>query len=73
MSSDHVSLERHGAIAIVQLNRPPANAIEMELGQSFEAALDAALAPPSDGVSFWSWPPLAEQDSKREILARGVR
>ena len=43
MSSDHVSLERHGAIAVLQLNRPAANAIEMELGQSFEAAFDAAL------------------------------
>ena len=43
MSSDHVSLERHAAIAVLQLNRPPANAIEMELGQSFEAAFDAAL------------------------------
>jgi len=36
----------------------------------FEAALDAALEPPSAGVVFWSWPPLAEQDSKQEILAR---
>ena len=39
----------------------------------FEAALDAALAPPSDGVSFWSWPPLAEQESKRDVLARRTR
>ena len=36
----------------------------------FGAALRAALAPPSRGVVFWSWPPLAEQRSKQEILVR---
>jgi len=35
----------------------------------FKAALDAALQAPSAGVVFWSWPPLAEQESKQEILA----
>jgi hypothetical protein len=39
----------------------------------FQAALDAALAAPSGGVVFWSWPPLAEQRAKQEILARHVR
>ena len=39
----------------------------------FEAALRAALASPSDGVSFWSWPPLAEEEGKREILVRRRR
>jgi uncharacterized lipoprotein YddW (UPF0748 family) len=36
----------------------------------FAAALDAALQKPSAGVVFWSWPPLAEQESKQSILAR---
>ncbi len=39
----------------------------------FEAALRAALASPSDGVSFWSWPPLAEEEGKREIRVRRRR
>ncbi len=36
----------------------------------FETALDAALQPPSRGVVFWSWPSLAEQRRKQEILER---
>jgi enoyl-CoA hydratase len=43
MSSDSISLERHGAITVVRLTRPPANAITLELGQEFEAAFDAAM------------------------------
>lgn len=39
----------------------------------FKATLEAALAPPSDGVSFWSWPPLAERESRREMLRRHTR
>jgi hypothetical protein len=39
----------------------------------FEAALDAALAPPSAGVVFWSWPPLSEDTAKQEIVARRAR
>jgi hypothetical protein len=39
----------------------------------FAAALRAALRPPSDGVVFWSWPPLAASESKRAILARRGR
>jgi hypothetical protein len=39
----------------------------------FSAALDAALAPPSGGVVFWSWPYLAEEKAKQEVLARRVR
>jgi hypothetical protein len=35
----------------------------------FADALRAALAPPSGGVVFWSWPPLAEDAAKQEILA----
>jgi hypothetical protein len=37
-------------------------------GEFFQAALAAALRPPSRGVVFWSWPPLAEQEAKQEIL-----
>ena len=37
-------------------------------GDFFQAALAAALRPPSRGVVFWSWPPLAEQEAKQEIL-----
>jgi hypothetical protein len=39
----------------------------------FAAALDAALAPPSAGVVFWSWPPLAEDAAKQEVLAERTR
>jgi hypothetical protein len=35
----------------------------------FAAALRTALRPPSPGVVLWSWPPLAESESKRDILA----
>jgi hypothetical protein len=34
----------------------------------FTTALRSALAPPSTGVVFWSWPPLAAEPSKQEIL-----
>ena len=39
----------------------------------FAAALDEALAPPSAGVVFWSWPPLSEDAARQEILARRAR
>ena len=39
----------------------------------FAAALAAALAPPSAGVVFWSWPPLSEDVAKQEILSRRAR
>jgi hypothetical protein len=35
----------------------------------FAAALQAALASPSAGVVFWSWPPLSEDTAKQEILS----
>ena len=42
-----------------------------ELTDAFFAnALRAALEPPSRGVVFWSWPALAVESSKQEILAR---
>jgi enoyl-CoA hydratase len=43
MAPDPISLERHGAITVVRLARPPANAITLELGQEFETAFDAAM------------------------------
>ncbi|NIV46686.1 MAG: hypothetical protein GWN46_07660, partial [Gammaproteobacteria bacterium] len=33
----------HGAITVVRVNRPPANAITLELGQEFEAVFEAAM------------------------------
>jgi hypothetical protein len=39
----------------------------------FAAALDTALAPPSGGVVFWSWPPLSEDEAKQEIVSRRTR
>jgi enoyl-CoA hydratase len=43
MSSHCISLTHHGEIAVIRLNRPPANAICLELCQEFEAALDADM------------------------------
>lgn len=34
----------------------------------FERAVQAALAPPSRGVVFWSWPHLAQEPEKRAVL-----
>jgi hypothetical protein len=39
----------------------------------FAATLDAALAPPSGGVVFWSWPPLSEDRAKQEVVSRRAR
>ena len=39
----------------------------------FAAAVDAALAPPSGGVVFWSWPPLAEDRAKQEVVSHRTR
>jgi hypothetical protein len=66
--AERVSTSVHPSIQVKEAYRSE------ELSEAiFEAALDAALTPPSDGVSFWSWPPLAELDSRREILVRRVR
>jgi len=42
-------------------------------GRLLLAALDAALAPPSGGVVFWSWPPLSEDRAKQEVVSRRAR
>jgi enoyl-CoA hydratase len=43
MASPSISIERQGAIAILRLNRPPANAFCLELAREFEAAFDDKL------------------------------
>ena len=44
MSTDLVAIERHAAITVIRLNRPPANAIDIELGRHFQAAFESAMA-----------------------------
>ena len=43
MSSELVLRERRGEVAVLRLNRPPANAIDIELSRAFDAAFEAAL------------------------------
>ena len=42
-SSETVSIEPHGGITVVRLNRPPANAIDLELAVEFASAFTAAM------------------------------
>ncbi len=63
--AERVSTSVHPSIQVKEAYRS-----EVLPDAVFEAALDAALAAPSDGVSFWSWPSLAERESKRDALAR---
>jgi len=42
-SSETVSIEPHGEITVVRLNRPPANAIDLELAVEFASAFAAAM------------------------------
>jgi enoyl-CoA hydratase len=44
MSSEPISIEPLGAITVVRLNRPPANAIDLPLAEAFETAFAAAVA-----------------------------
>ena len=37
--------------------------------REFEATLEAALAPPSHGVVFWSWAHLAQEPEKMRVIA----
>lgn len=39
----------------------------------FEACLSAAVAPPSRGVVFWSWPQLAQEPEKMQVIRRWRR
>jgi enoyl-CoA hydratase len=43
MSSESILVDRHGAIAVVRLARPPANAITLELGQELETVFDDVM------------------------------
>ena len=43
-SLGHVHVERVGSVAIVRLDRPPVNAVELDMGRAAERALDEALA-----------------------------
>jgi len=42
-------------------------------GGEFEAALRAALEPPSAGVIFWSWDHIEADPERREIIRRVIR
>jgi len=44
MSAHHVRCERRGSVAVLRLDRPPANALELEIGRQTGAALDQVLA-----------------------------
>lgn len=43
MAHEHVRIQQDGEVGILQLSRPPANAIELGLAREMEAAFDAAL------------------------------
>ncbi len=44
MPTELVAIERHAAITVIRLNRPPANAIDIELGRHFQSAFETAMA-----------------------------
>jgi enoyl-CoA hydratase len=44
MSSQPVSIEKHGSVTVLSLDRPPANAIDLELAEAVETAFTAAMA-----------------------------
>jgi enoyl-CoA hydratase len=44
MSTNTVSIEKHGPVAVLRLDRPPANAIDLELAEAVETAFTAAMA-----------------------------
>ena len=50
MSFKHVAIEPHGTITVMRLNRPPANALELEIAQEFEAAFDATMRDPPKAI-----------------------
>jgi enoyl-CoA hydratase len=43
MATGIVHVERQGEVALLRIDRPPANAIEMELGEALRAAFDGLL------------------------------
>ena len=49
-SFEHLVIERHGTVTVIRLNRPPANALELEVAQEFEAAFDAIMQDPPKAI-----------------------
>ncbi len=45
---------------------------EIFTGDEFEAALRAALEPPSAGVVFWSWDHIEADPERAEVIRRVV-
>jgi enoyl-CoA hydratase len=50
MSFEHLVIEPHGPITVMRLNRPPANALELEVVQEFETAFDATMKDPPKAI-----------------------
>ena len=50
MSFKHLVIEPHGTVTVMRLNRPPANALELEVAQEFETALDATMQDPPEAI-----------------------
>lgn len=49
-SFEHLVIEPQGTVTVMQLNRPPANALELEVVREFEAALDATMRDPPRAI-----------------------
>lgn len=49
-SFEHLVIDPHGTVTVIRLNRPPANALELEVAQEFEAAFDAAMQDPPRAI-----------------------
>lgn len=52
MPTDSVVLEQHGAVTVVRLNRPPANAFCLEFAREMEAALDCEAVREAEALVF---------------------
>jgi enoyl-CoA hydratase len=50
MSFQHLVIEPHGTVTVMRLNRPPANALELEVAQEFETAFDATMQDPPQAI-----------------------
>jgi enoyl-CoA hydratase len=50
MTAGAACVERHGGVAVLRLNRPPAHAIEMELGEALAAAFESLLRDAPDAL-----------------------
>jgi enoyl-CoA hydratase len=52
MAGDTIAIERHDAVAIVRLQRPPANAIDLDFCAATEAAFDQVIASAPGAIVF---------------------